>query len=109
MFLTFIKKIAAGYQIFEKFENEKYIHYDDIKHMVDYICENLNSCYSPNYKYWYNQYSSLSKAYIVYRWRQKKGFQPIAKWGEAIYDGELVNYFKEHKDCSKGCGNVYYK
>ena len=40
------------------------------------------------------------------RWRQKKGFQPIVKWGEAICDGELVNYFKEHKDCRKGCGSV---
>ena len=24
--------MAAGYQIFEKFENEKYVHYDNIKH-----------------------------------------------------------------------------
>ena len=101
--------MPAGFQIFENFEKEKYIHYDDLKHMVIYICGNLNSCYFPNYKYWYNQYSYSSKAYIVCRWRQKKGYQPIAKWGEAICDGELVNYFKEHKDYRKGCGCVYYK
>ena len=77
--------------------------------MVIYICGNLNSCYCPNYKYWYNQYSYSSKAYIVCRWQQKKGHQPIVKWGEAICDGELVNYFKEHEDYRKGCGSVYYK
>ena len=53
-------------------------------------------------------YSYSSKAYIVCRWRQSKGLQPVAKWREAICDNELVNYFKEHKDCRKGCGSVYY-
>ena len=48
-------------------------------------------------------YSYSSKAYIVCRWRQSKGLQPVAKWGQAICDNELVNYFKEHKDCRKGC------
>ena len=54
-------------------------------------------------------YSYSSKAYIVCRWRQSKGLQPVAKWGQAICDNELVNYFKEHKDCRKGCSSVYYK
>ena len=101
--------MLAGCQIFENFEKEKYIHFNDLKHMVNYICGNLNSCYSPNYKYWYNQYSYSSKAYIVCRWQQKKGLQPIPKYEEAICDGELVIYFKEHKACRKGCGSVYYK
>ena len=108
MLLTF-RKMPAGYKIFENFEKEQYVHFDDLKHMVNYIWGNLNSYYSPNYKYWYNQCSYLSKAYIVCSWRQKKCLQPIAKWGVAIFDGELVNFFKEHKDCKKGCGNLYYK
>ena len=63
--------MPAGYQIFEKFEKENYIHTDELPHMANYICGNLNSVYFPNYKYWYNQYSYSSKAYIVSRWRQK--------------------------------------
>ena len=76
--------------------------------MVNYIWANLNSDYSPNYKYWYNQNSYSSKAYIVCEWRGKRGLAPFAKWGEAICDGELVNFFKEHKNCRKRCSSVYY-
>ena len=101
MFLDLRKKMPAGCQIFENFEKEKYIHFNELKHMVNYVCRNLNNFYSPNYKYWYNQYSYSSKAYIVCRWKQKKGLQPIAKWGEDICDGELVIYLKEHKACRK--------
>ena len=54
-------------------------------------------------------YSYSSKAYIFCRWRQSKGLEPIAKWGEAICNDELVNFFDDlkHKNCS--CGSVYYK
>ena len=80
--------MPGGYQIFEKFEKENYIHIDKLPRMTNYICGNLNSVYCQNYKYWYNQYSYSSKAYIVCRWRQKKGLQPVAKWGEAIGNDE---------------------
>ena len=99
--------MPSGLKIFEDFEDEKYVHIDDLKHMVNYTCGNLNSDYLPNYEYWYNQYSYSSKAFIVCRWRQKKGLEPVAKWGEATCVNELVNYFKEHKGCS--CDSVYYK
>ena len=101
--------MPAGFQIFENFENKKYVHVDDLYHMVNYICGNLNSIGCLNYKYWYNQYSYSSKAYIVCRWRQSKGLQSVAKWGEAICNDELVNFLKdeEHKNCS--CRSVYYK
>ena len=46
------KKMARGYEIFQKFEKEEYIHKEDLKYMNDYICGNLNSDYCPNYKYW---------------------------------------------------------
>ena len=94
--------MRAGYKIFENFEKEQYIHFDNLKPVVNYIGGNLNSYYSPNYKYWYNQYSYSSKAYIVFRWQQKRDLQPISKWEEAICN-------KEHKDCRKGCRSVYYK
>ena len=54
-------------------------------------------------------YSDSSKAYVVCRWRQSKGLSPVAKWGEAICEDELVIFFEDlkHKRCS--CGSVYYK
>ena len=64
--------MPSGFKIFEDFENEKYVHIDDLKYMANYICGNLNSDYSPNYRYWYNQSYYSSKAYIVCIWRQKK-------------------------------------
>lgn len=100
--------MPAGFKIFENFENEKYTHLEDLPHMTNYICGNLNSDYCSKCKYWYNQYSYSSKAYIACRWRQEKGLQPVAKWGEAICKGELVNYFKEHRNCPGDCGSVYY-
>ena len=54
-------------------------------------------------------YLYSSKAYIVCKWRQSKGLQPVAKCGEAICENNLVNFFKEYKDCRKGCRGVYYK
>ena len=54
-------------------------------------------------------YLYSSKAYIVCKWRQSKGLQPVAKCGEAICENNFVNFFKEHKDCRKGCRGVYYK
>ena len=49
------------------------------------------------------------KRYIVCRWRQSKGLSPVAKWGEAICEDKLVNFFEDekHKNCI--CGSVYYK
>ena len=100
--------MAQGYQVFNNFEARKYVHEEDLKHMTNHICGNLNN-WTPNYKFWYNVYSYSSKAYIVCRWRQSKDLQPIGKWGKAICNDELVNFFKDlkHKNCS--CGSVYYK
>ena len=100
--------MSHGMEIFTKLENGEYIHFDDLKHMVNHICGHLNSDFNHNYKYWYNQYSYSSKAFIVCRWRLSKGLQPVAKWGEAICKDELVNFFEDenHKNCS--FGSVYY-
>lgn len=76
--------------------------------MNNYICGNLTSDYAPCYTYCYNQYSYSSKAYIVCEWQRKRGLLPVAKWCEAMCDGELVNFFKDHKNCAKGCGRLYY-
>ena len=101
--------MTRGFQVFENFESVKYVHLDDLKHLINNICGNLNGDYTPNYKCWYNMYSYSIKAFIVCRWRQSKGLQLVAKWGETICDENLVKRFKEHKDCRKGCRSVYYK
>lgn len=100
--------MSAGFQIFEQFEQEKFIHMRDLPHMKNYICSNLNS-QNINYRFWYNQYTYSNIAYTVYVWRQRKGLMPVAKWSEAICNNELVNVFKEHRNCPHGCGFVYYK
>ena len=100
--------MARGYEIFNDFENGKYIHLDDLKHVTNHICGNLDN-WTPNYRFWYNMYSYSSKAYIVCQWRQSKGLSPVTKWGEAICRDNLVNFFEDsnHKNC--GCGSMYYK
>ena len=99
--------MSRGYDIFSKFEKGEYVHFNELKHMVNHICGHLNVDFNINYKYWYNQYLYSSKAYIVCRWRLSSGLQPVTKWGEAICNGELVNFFEDenHKNCS--CGSVY--
>ena len=48
--------MARGYQVFNNFEAGKYMHQEDLKHMTNHICGNLNNP-TPNYKFWYNMYS----------------------------------------------------
>ena len=94
--------MPRGFKIFEDFESRKYVHQDDLRYLTDHI-------WTPNYPFWYNMYYYSSKAYIVCRWRQSKGLSPVAKWGEAICEDKLVNFFEDekHKNCI--CGSVYYK
>ena len=44
--------MLTGFKVFEDFENEKFVHLEDLKHMTNFMCGNLNSDYSLNYKYW---------------------------------------------------------
>ena len=76
----------------------------------DHICLNLNSPPRLGYKYFYNMYSYIKKAFIVCNWKEKNGYKEIlSKLGEAICNDQLVNFFvnDEHKKCS--CSSVYYK
>ena len=100
--------MVHGLQVFEEFESRKYVRIEDLKHMCNHIGGNLNN-WTLNYRFWYNMYSYSSKTYIVCRWRESKGLSPVPKWGEAICENELVNFFDDpkHKSCS--CGSVYYK
>ena len=100
--------MAHGLQVLQQFEAGKFIYEEDLKHMTNHICGNLNN-WTLNYKFWYHMYSHSSKAYIVCTWIKSTRLPAVAKWVEAICKDELVNFFKDlnHKNCS--CGSVYYK
>ena len=54
-----------GFQLLELFENGCYIYEDQITELVNYICHNLNSDYSPNYRYYEKCYNYCNKLRIV--------------------------------------------
>ena len=93
--------MARGFEVFQKFESGKYVHLEDLKHLTNHICGNLNGDYCLNYKFWYNMYSYSSKAFIVCHWGQSEGLQPVAKWGEAICENNLVIFLKNIKTVEK--------
>ena len=80
-----------SYALFEQFENGNYVSQENLKLIENFICENLNG-WSPNKSYYYMQWNYSIKLYDVCLWRKKNGFRSIAKKGEAICGGELVNF-----------------
>ena len=87
--------------MFESFENENYIHNNDLPLLRNYIYMNLNS-WNPNRPYWERQLNIMTKIIFVCRWRKENGLRPVAKKGETICNNELVNFFadEKHKNCS---------
>ena len=67
IFSLHCRKNGSWISSFPNFESGNYVHLDDLKHLSDHICRNLNGDYTPNYKYWYNMYSYSSKAFIICR------------------------------------------
>ena len=47
----------------------------------------------------------LYNVYQIWKW----GLQPVEKWGEAICEDELVNFFKDEKQKNCSCSSVDYK
>ena len=85
---------------FERQGQKDHIDREDLKKVVNYICGHLNNR-TPNYRYWYKQYSYTSKAFFVCDWRYERGFADVAKWGEAECGEKIVDFFeeKEHQNC----------
>ena len=46
---------AMEYELFQTFERREYIHMDDLPLLTNYICGNINSDYSPNGGYYWQQ------------------------------------------------------
>ena len=88
--------------LFQSFENEDYIEEHNIGPIENYILSNLNSNFSPCRSYWERQYNICNKLFIVCQWRKKRNLRAIAKKGETVCEGELVNFLadEKHKKCS---------
>ena len=88
--------------LFQSFDNGNYIEEHNIRPIELYILSNLNSIFSPCTRYWEQQYNICNKLYIICRWRKKRNLRDIAKKGETVCNGELVNFlaYEEHKKCS---------
>ena len=91
----------AGYDEFQAFKNYQIMDNESIDFASNYACFQLNNP-GPNYRYYYDMYSYITKCKIVLQTYK------TTKFGEAICEGKLVNFLKdpEHKNCS--CGSVYY-
>ena len=97
-----LREKMAGYDEFKSFEKFERMNNKTIDLASNYACLQLNNPGS-NYRYYYDMYSYITKCKIVLQTYKETQF------GEAICEGELVNFLKEekHKKCS--CSSVYYK
>ena len=87
--------------LFEAFERGDYIPQQHIKKVISYICGQLIS-WLPNRSYYLRQYNLATKLMLVCDWKKERSLPTLAKRGETICDGELVNFDEEekHKKCS---------
>ena len=95
---------------FEKYRNFQYINETELDVAIDYICGNLNHP-TLNYGYWYDMYSYTTKSRIVLRYRKRKDENPIAKLGECLCQGKVVDFLKNPTrkcNCNYGCASVYF-
>ena len=91
----------TNFEAYKKFEAREFIDKETIDHAADYIAHQLN-CPGFNYRFYYDMYSYLAKCRIVLQKYQKTRF------GQAICNGELVDFINDekHKNCI--CSSVYY-
>ena len=90
-----------AFRLFEAFERREYIHRDDLPILTNYVCGNINSDYSLNRSYYYEQFNYVSKLKIVCMWKLRHGLPTVSCKGEAISNDKLINFYKdqEHKNC----------
>ena len=100
--------MAYAYNCFKKYERKEFLTKIELEYADDYVCLNLNNP-SFGYKYFYNMYTYIRKSFIVCNWKEKNGYNILSKFGKAICNDRLVNFFEneEHKHCSRS--SVYYK
>ena len=66
-----------------------------------YICVHLIS-WSPNHSYYLRQYNLATKLMLACDQKKARSLLALAKRGEAICGGKLVNFYEDekHKKCS---------
>ena len=91
----------AGYDEFQRFKDFKVMDEKSLDFAANYVCLQLNNP-SYGYKYFYDMYSYIAKCRTVLR-KYKE-----TRLGQAICEGELVNFLNDqkHKHCS--CSSVYF-
>ena len=91
----------AGYDEFQKFKYFEVMDEKSIDFTSNYVCLQLNNP-SFGYKYYYDMYSYIAKCRIVL---QK---YKTTRLGQAICEGELVDFLNDpkHKKCI--CSSVFY-
>ena len=91
----------AGYDEFQKFKDFKLMDEKSLDFASNYVCLQLNNP-SYGYRYYYDMYSYIAKCRIVLQ-KYKE-----TRLGQAICEGELVNFLNnsKHKNCR--CSSVYF-
>ena len=91
----------AGYNEFQRFKDFKVMDEKSLDFATNYVCLQLNNP-SYGYRYYYDMYSYIAKCKIVLQ-KYKE-----TKLGQAICEGELVNFLEDakHKNCI--CRSVYF-
>ena len=97
----------SGLEAFESYKNLQNLTYSQLKLAVNYICAQMNSqCL--NYSYWYDMYCYTSKSFMVLDLKKKRGVGEVVKLGEAVCNGEIVNFLKDQEHFKCSCSSVYY-
>ena len=93
--------MSTNFEAFKMFESRQFLDQKTLLLAADYIAHQLNSP-GFNYKYYYDMYSYVAKCKIVLQKYDKTRF------GQAICEGELIDFItdEKHKKCI--CSSVYY-
>ena len=106
------KVVFYNLDCFEKYSNFELVNETELNYAINYICGNLNSCYSLNYPYWYNMYCYTTKNLIVLRKKEEVGKVALTKLGECVCQNKVINFLENEENkcfCSNRCSSVYFK
>ena len=82
-----------GLFVSNQFQEKKFVHQEDLKFLVCYICSCLKSNFGESQKFWFDMFAYYLKVNDVCKWRQKNGYLLVAKWGESICEDKTVTIF----------------
>ena len=91
--------------LFEAFERGDHIPQQHIKKVISYICGQLISL-SPNRSNYLRQYNLATKLMLVCDWKKERSLPALAKRGETICGGELVDFYEVEKRKKYSCSTA---